>query len=287
MPKRDNEDGTGPEERHDRPDGKRLLSPTQITTYMACPRKWYYEYVLRLPVPEKFALVRGTVVHSVCEEFFRWRPAPGWDYDELVEHMTDLAHSLLKDFWNEEEVDKKFGHDRWDETVEMIDRFLQLHQWKMRPLYDKYKDPSKAWNFSKPKLREMHLVDEEMGVQGYIDAVIENEPGDVVIVDYKTSSLFRHTISEEHELQLYIYALLYEKKTGVRPRYVSVEYLLYGQVANYPVRPHILEETRLLIQDIRTKTESKELSDYPANTGYKFCAWCDFRSVCQGKEPNH
>jgi CRISPR/Cas system-associated exonuclease Cas4 (RecB family) len=283
MPKKEKDDD--PNEKHG--PHKRLLSPTQITSYLACPRKWYYEYVMKLPVPEKFALVRGSVVHSVCEEFFRWKPAPGWSYDELVENMSQLAHSLLKDFWADAKVTDKFGDDRWEETEAMIDRFLQLRRWKMEALYDKYKDSSKAWHFTKPKFRELHVVDDELGVQGYIDAVIENEPGDVVLVDYKTSSLYRHSISEEHEVQLYIYALLYEKETGVRPRYVSVEYLLYGQTANYPIRPHILDETRKLVQDIKAKTESKEISDYPANTEYKFCAWCDFRSTCQGKEPVH
>ena len=287
MPEDEKENDSGAGGKRGRTDGKRLLSPTQITTFLACPRKWYYEYVLRLPVPDKFALVRGTVVHSVCEEFFHWRPAPGWTLEELVENMTDLAHSLLKESWANEKVAERFGNERWDETKAMIDRFLQLRRWKMEPVFDKYKDASKAWNFTKPKFREHHVVDEELGVQGYIDAVIENEPGDVVLIDYKTSSLFRHTISEEHEVQLYIYALLYEKATKVRPRYVSIEYLLYGQTVNYPIKPHTIDETRKLIEDIRSKTESKEISDYQPNTGYKFCAWCDFRSTCQGKEPVH
>ena len=284
MPKRTKDYPTSPNERHDTGDRK-ILSPTQITTYQACPRKWYYEYVERLEVPEKFALVRGTVVHSVCEEFFHWKPAPGWSFEELDEHMTQIAHSLLKDFWAEQEVEKKFGNDRFEETKSIIDRFLQLRRWKMGPLYDKYHDASKAWYFSKPKFRELHVIDEDLGVQGYIDAVIENEPGDIVLVDYKTSSLFKHTISEEHETQLYIYALLYEKETGVRPRYVSVEYLLYGQTVNYPVRDQFLDEKRKLIAEIHEKTRSRDKADYPANTEYKFCRWCDFRETCQGQKP--
>ncbi len=285
MPSLDKDEGSDPKTKHERPDGKRLLSPTQITTFTACPRKWYYQYVLRLPVPEKFALVRGTVVHSVCEQFFRWKPAPGFSYDELVEHMTELAHSLLKDFWAQEKVTEQFGADRYDETVAMVDRFLQLRKWKMEPLYDKYKDASKAWHYTKPKSRERHVIDEDLGVQGYIDAVIETDPGEVILVDYKTSSFFKHPLSQEHETQLYIYALLFEKETGVRPIYVSVEYLLYGQVVNYPVRAHLLDEMRELIRDIYNKTQSKEISDYPPNTEYKFCKWCDFRETCQGQKP--
>jgi CRISPR/Cas system-associated exonuclease Cas4 (RecB family) len=285
MAEPDKEEDTGHDGKHGRHDGKRLLSPTQITSYLDCPRKWYYQYVLRLPVPEKFALVRGTVVHSVCEQFFRWKPAPGWSYDELVEHMTELAYSLLKDFWAEEKVTEKFGPDRYDETKAMVDRFLQLRKWKMEPLYEKYKDASKAWNYTKPKSRERHVLDEELGIQGYIDAVIETEPGEVVLVDYKTSSFFKHPLSHEHEIQLSIYALLFEKETGVRPMYVSIEYLLYGQVVNYPITADGLDKMRTLIQETYKKTGSKDISDYPPNTEYKFCKWCDFRETCQGQKP--
>lgn len=285
MPEPDMEELNDPNAPHKRHEGKRLLSPTQITAYKECPRKWYYQYVLRIPIPEKFALLRGTVVHSVCEHLFRWRPTPGWSFDELVEHMTTTAHSILKDAWDEKKITEKFGDDHYEETVGIIDKFLKRHEWKMEPLYKKFHDASKAWNFSKPKYSERRVIDEELGVQGIIDAVIETDPGEIVLVDYKTSSFFKHPISHEYRTQLYIYALLFEKETGLRPLYVSVDYLLYGQVSNYPVTQDLLEETRTLIQDIYKKTGSKEISDYPTNTEFKFCKWCDFRETCQGQKP--
>lgn len=265
--------------------GRRMLSPTQIASFLACPRKWYYQYVEKLPIPEKFPLVRGQVVHSVCEDFFGWRPDPSWDYDTLLEQMRAFAHSLLKEKWAEAQVTEKFGDDRWEETVGMIDRFLQLHQWKMDPIYQRYGDPSKAWYFTRPKFRELHVVDEDLAVRGYIDAVIKRSEDEVILVDYKTSSMYRHSVSEEHQQQLYIYALLYERLHGVRPNHVSVEFLLYGHTANYPVREEFLEEARRTIEDVHSRTTSGDMSDYETNTSYKFCKWCDFREPCQGKPP--
>lgn len=264
---------------------RRMLSPTQITSYLACPRKWYYEYVEKIKVPEKFPLVRGQVVHSVCEEFFRWKPASGGSYEELQESMGDMAQSLLKEIWERAKVTEKFGDDRYEETVGMVDRFIQLHRWKMDPIYARYGDPGKAWYFTRPKFRELHLVDHDLMVQGYIDAVIERSKDEVILVDYKTSSMFRHAVSEDHQQQLYIYALLYERNMGVRPAYVSVEFLLYGQVSNYPVRDQFLDEVKDLIDYVHANTVSKDIADYRANTEYKFCKWCDFRETCQGKAP--
>jgi CRISPR/Cas system-associated exonuclease Cas4 (RecB family) len=225
------------------------------------------------------------VVHKVCEDFFRWKPAPGWSYDELVENMGQIAQGILKEQWDKAKVTEKFGDDRWEETMQMIDRFIQLHRWKMDPIYNRYGDAGKAWYYTRPKFRELHVVNDELAVQGYIDAVIEVDKDEVILVDYKTSSLYRHAVSEDHQKQLYIYALLYERETGIRPKYVAVEYLLYGQVANYPVRSQFLDEVKDLIAFVHANTESKDIGDYPPNTKFKFCKWCDFRKVCQGKDP--
>jgi len=281
----DRPDRKSKEPKKDGEEKKRMLSPTQITTYMACPRKWYYQYIEKIKVPEKFPLVRGQVVHSVLEDFFKWKPSPGWAYDKLLVSMAEHARKLLKEKWDEAQVTEKFGDDKYDETKQMIDRFVQRHIWKMDPIYAKYKDTGKAWYFTRPKFRELWVVDEDLGVQGYIDAVIERDRDEVILVDYKTSSTFRHPISEDHHRQLYIYAVLFECKEGLRPSYVSVDYLLHGQVANYPVRTQYLDEVRDLIVYVRSRTESKDISDYSANTKYKFCRWCDFREPCQGEPP--
>ena len=48
-----------------------LYSPSSILTYKQCPRKFYYQYVEKLPTKKSFALVRGSIVHSVIEDFFK------------------------------------------------------------------------------------------------------------------------------------------------------------------------------------------------------------------------
>jgi CRISPR/Cas system-associated exonuclease Cas4 (RecB family) len=264
---------------------QRTLSPTQILAFLACPRKWYYEYVKKLEVPEKFPLVRGTVVHKVCEKIFEWQPPPGIDYSQLVASMVDRGQDLLDLYWEKFEVTEKFGDGKFDETLGMIEKFLQLHKWKMDSVFSKYKDIGKAWNFTKPKKREYVIHDKEIGVKGIIDAVLEMGPEGTVLVDYKTSRVYKHAVSKEHERQMYIYALLYTRETGKMPDYVSVEYLLNGQVANYPVREVFLDETRDLISYVRANTVSESEEDYETNTEYKFCPWCDFRQTCQGLPP--
>lgn len=259
---------------------KRMLSPSQINTFLNCRRSWYYQYVLKIEVPENFAQVRGNVVHDVVEEIFKWRPAPANTFQGLVSEMQDRCLELLERFWKEKQVTERFGADKLEETREMVRRFVKLHEWKMVSIMDRYGDTSKAWNFTKPKATEMHIIDQGLGVQGYIDAVIDLGEDGIVLLDYKTSKFFKHNVSEEYQRQMYIYALMYERKTGEIPAYVALEYLLYGQVVNYPIRRQFLEEAEDLINFVHVNTESNDIKDYPCSKGYRFCDWCDFKAKC-------
>jgi ATP-dependent helicase/DNAse subunit B len=49
---------------------KRVQSPSSINTYNQCPRKYYYQYILKLPTRPSIHLVRGNIAHSVLEDFF-------------------------------------------------------------------------------------------------------------------------------------------------------------------------------------------------------------------------
>ena len=256
-----------------------MVSPSQVNTYFACPRKWYYAYVKKIPVEEKFALVRGKLVHRVCEDFFSWRPPGAMSYSELKDTMVRNAMELLDRHWEDMEISERFGNDRYEETRRMVEHFVHLHGWRMESIYSRYRDVLKAWHFSKPRFTEYYIEDQELNLHGYIDAVHEID-GRAVIVDYKTSSVYQLPISEEHQWQLYMYALLYTRKEHSMPSHVCAQYLLTGQTSVYPVRTAFLQEAERLVRHVVENTQSRDEEDYPRNTGYKFCRYCEYRHVC-------
>lgn len=262
-----------------------LLSPTQIAMYLACPRRWYFAYVEKVPVPERFPLVRGQVVHEVCETFFQWRPPKTESYTELIQAMEEHAVKTLKDRWAQHEVTAKFGDTKLPETERMVRHFVQLQRWKMDAIFEKTKDMGKAWAYAKPRATELPITDRELGVKGVIDAVIEHEDTGTVLVDYKTSQIYKHGASDNHARQLLIYALLYERSTGIRPAYVSVDYLLYGQVHNYPVRNDLLGEVKQTIAEVREQTKSRARADHRKDPEARKCEWCDFYEHCKPLDP--
>ena len=48
----------------------RLESPSSINTFRQCKRKYYYQYIEKLPTKGSIHLVRGNIVHSTLEDFY-------------------------------------------------------------------------------------------------------------------------------------------------------------------------------------------------------------------------
>ena len=262
---------------------ERLLSASQINMFLTCPRQWYYKYVEHLPEVESFYQVRGKIVHTVCERFFDYKPSGGTSLSQLKKDLANRAQTLFDAAWKEHRISDMFGDAGYNETFDMIKRFLQLRNWELEAVYSKCKEAQKAWNWTKPRFRELHILDEELWVECYIDSVIERD-GDVIIVDYKTSNIFKFPLTKEYELQLYLYALLYENKTGIMPRYVAVEYLHYGKINTLPVHKIFLEEVQRTVLEVRGKTESRDIKDYRQYPS-GLCKYCSFYEACMPKIP--
>jgi hypothetical protein len=58
------------------------LSPSQIDSYLDCPRKWYLKHLLKLPEPPRKSTTLGDVGHAVIERFLKGVPELypiGWE----------------------------------------------------------------------------------------------------------------------------------------------------------------------------------------------------------------
>jgi RecB family exonuclease len=49
------------------------LSPSQVNTFLSCPAKWMYRYLLGLPDPQTSARFVGACFHRTVEAYFRFR----------------------------------------------------------------------------------------------------------------------------------------------------------------------------------------------------------------------
>jgi hypothetical protein len=68
--------------------GRLNISPSQIDTYLDCPRKWWMSYVLGLPEPARAATTLGDVGHSVVGRYLE-----GFDGEDLYPKGWEQARN--------------------------------------------------------------------------------------------------------------------------------------------------------------------------------------------------
>ena len=57
------------------------LSPSQVSTYMTCPAKWYFRYLIGLSEPTTGALALGKAFHGTLARNFRQKLSTGRDME--------------------------------------------------------------------------------------------------------------------------------------------------------------------------------------------------------------
>jgi CRISPR/Cas system-associated exonuclease Cas4 (RecB family) len=66
-----------------------ILTHSSLSSFRACPRKYYYEYELgRIPVSDRFALAFGRVVHKALEALYKHGA------EKMVEELTAYAGDI-------------------------------------------------------------------------------------------------------------------------------------------------------------------------------------------------
>ncbi len=116
-----------------------------------------------------------------------------------------------------------------------------------RRLYREFRFNSRlpADKFTEDKERAEAYADREILVQGVIDCIIEDEHGELHLVDYKTDRLTKEELSdktlaqkvlaEKHRTQLFYYALAAEKIFGKRPKTLEIYSLPLGDTVSVSI----------------------------------------------------
>ncbi len=259
---------------------KRVQSPSSIKTYKQCPRKYYYQYIAKLPTAENIHTIRGTIAHSVLEDFFNI-DASTLDTQTAEENFRREIQELLIKHWTSAKerfavigIEQHTQAQYFEETLFMLMGWLVNFMTKLKELNEPL---PQAFTHLTP-VREQHFESEEHAVRGFIDA-IETVNGTIRIMDYKTSSGFN---LDEHKLQLAIYSLLYFEKHNHLPHYAGV-YFLKGPEKTIPVDHELVNYAKQEIAFVHEHTESEEKHQYPLKMS-RLCKWstgaCDFYDHC-------
>ncbi len=174
------------------------LSPSSIATFKQCPRRFFYEKILRLETEPGLEAVCGSFVHLVLQHFMRLPAA---------QRTGDEARRLAKELWPEFAADEQsrfqeLGLDE-DQT-----RDFKHRAWAGIVGYFSLEDPTRV---------EIVATEQEMSAEldgaplyGIIDR-LERWGEQLVVCDYKTGKApkWQDEIDEKLE-QLRLYAAMLE-----------------------------------------------------------------------------
>ncbi len=262
---------------------KRVQSPSSINTYRQCPRKYYYQYVLRLETKQNVHQVRGNIAHSVLDSFFDIEPAE-LNESNYEEKLRQRVQQLLLLHWRKSEQElAKLQLNMDQRSFYFEETLLMLMNWTNHIVeqLQMVEGNSVAEKFQLlTPIREKKFESETFAVQGFVDA-IHQQGDDVHIIDYKTNANFE--ITEEQRLQLAIYALLYHEKFGKMPSKAGI-FFLRSKLKMMPIDESLIDFAKREIKDIHQKTQSTDIIDYPRHVG-PLCKWssgqCDFYEACK------
>ena len=223
------------------------LSPSRLSTFLGCPKRYEYKYVLGLEEESGQAAINGSCIHEGLEYLYQLKP-----------HTRTLARAL-------EHLDAAF--DNWSEAQ------LEKCQELVQNLFD-LEDPTTV----NCRRTEMDLLlDWRDGHQlrGIIDRVDVVSDG-YEIVDYKSGKAPDDKNLNEKALGIKLYALMGQIAFGTPPVRVKLLYLGTPQTITFDVSPAMLRAVeRKAIRGV----EAIERGEFKAKPGIA-CSWCSFKDQC-------
>lgn len=249
------------------------LSHSQIDTWQKCPMRYKLQYVEPVPEVPQPSLVLGTAVHAAIEQDNLARIAGETALSQ--EAMTVLAHATLQ---------QAAGETLAAQVPDLAARasaMLAVYVRQVQPLFTPLAS-EQSFYFPIPG-------QDEWGFAGRIDALVQDQHGQTLLVDYKTSRV-AWLKGEEHGLQqatAYLWAMQQQERPVTAILFIP---LITSQIAGmYAARMELRKTLRtaeeiaayqdLIASIIPEMQEAAATGCYTAKPG-KQCQWCSVAQAC-------
>jgi putative RecB family exonuclease len=246
------------------------LSPSRAADFKACPLRYRFRTIDRLPEPPSAAAVRGTVVHAVLERLFDLG---------AVERTLPAAQAMLPGAWgelleSEPELAALFeGAEPGAEAAWLASAEVLLGS------YFELEDPTRLEPAGREERVEV-VLEGRLQLRGIVDRLDVNAAGDLRVVDYKTGSSPGEMWEAKALFQLKFYALVLWRTRGVVPAVLQLLYLADRKRLTYsPTEAELVSVERQLLALADAVERAHATGDFRASKG-PLCQWCDHQARC-------
>jgi len=230
-----------------------VLSASDIQTYRACPLRYKYARVLRIPTAQTLSQRFGIVVHQVLE---RYHASDASTVGELLDLLdTAWRRAGLGDSQAERELRAKA-------RLALTRYHQRLRGDAARPAWFE-----RSFSFTLGPHR----------VRGRVDRVDELPDGSYELIDYKTGRPMDAARLGE-DVQLPLYALAAREDWGLRASSQAYYHVLDDRKVPVPSRGEGEEEwIRDIVLEVGAGILAQEFEPTPSPA---ICSICDYRTLC-------
>lgn len=241
------------------------LSPTKLTTYLACPSKYYWTYVNpkgKWYLRSKSYYSFGTSLHAVLQRFH--------DAHDQGVTTTSEAVAALEESWIEA------GYASQDHMMQSLAEgklIVEAH------VEQSLREPVTAQTIVVEKLYRRDLG--PFVLLGRVDRIDEHEDGTIEIIDYKSG---RDTVTEQEvhdDLAMGCYQLILQEHFPGRPIQASIIAVRSGEKATAQFSPDELDEFWFQVTELGEGILGREWEDVDPGYKERLCPHCDFVTLCR------
>ena len=231
------------------------LSKSKINTYLKCPLEFKFQYIDEIEVEPNRYMVLGSDVHSIAEKFSE-------EYgDELDDVNIEKELLIIADELN---LTYETIYDHIDNLSSFFKEIFIDNNYKL---------------FS----QEEYLHDETHRFSGICDIILEDEHGDLTVIDYKTgnSSSF-----SKYRLELCYYKLLVENVCRRTVSSVGIYFTKNGRLRLLDVCDEDNKRKFLHSKEIDDAIDTFYYVRNQVNSGNFYpkkqflCRFCTYQHIC-------
>lgn len=218
--------------------GRNYLSYSSLQSYLDCGERFRLERVMNAPTENAWWFIGGSAFHTASEYLDRgettdtaeaWNKAWDLEVSEVDTNQPIKAGGRVSKEWPNKE-----DGDWWNaKGPGMLDQYVK---WRDSRLEEGWQFlPTPGGGIAVELAIQVEFPD--VLVKGYIDRVMVNDSGEVLVVDLKTGS---HTPASS--LQLGIYALGVQRHLGIQPTLGAYYMARKGELSELKSLLHYSEE---------------------------------------------
>ena len=268
------------------PEYRKIISVSDLNSWLYCARKLYLMRVKKLEVPQNKNLLMGKIKHSILENFSKRE-------QQFISNI-DKDYDKLDLFFMYEDFLKNIANLVFIENMEMIEKFMIDKEDILKKVLRDFSEDIKlriasikeaiAKGFLKEKiynnldsiyLSEIRLESPAYGLRGRVDRILVSRK-DNSIIPFELKSR-EERIFHSDEIQLTAYAMLLEDHYKILIPKGIVE--VGNKRQEVQITSKMKDEVLSLANEIRNLQNPQAIIP-PIQSNFNKCQNCEFKEAC-------